>query len=64
MPTVSLIMDQFRWLEAAGVKVTYIGSMQKASGVWGRCHRASTILLCAHVLQGVTRPVQYYFACT
>ena len=45
MPTVSLIMNQF---EAAGVKVNYLGSMQKTLEFWGRCHKASMILLCAH----------------
>ena len=36
MPTVSLIMDQFKRLEAARVKVTYLGSMQKDTGVLGK----------------------------
>jgi len=43
MATVSLIMDQFKRFEAAGVKVTYLGSMQKTLEFWG-----SMILLCAH----------------
>ena len=36
MPTVSLILDQFRRLEAARVKVTYLGSMQKDPGIMGK----------------------------
>ena len=47
MPTVSLIMDQFRRLEAVGVKVTYLGSMQKDTGVLGRVSQGQyDIILC------------------
>ena len=35
MLTVGLIMDQFKWLEAARVKVTYLESMQKDTRVLG-----------------------------
>ena len=47
MPTVSLIMDQFRRLEAAGLKATYLGSMQKDAGVMGEVSQGQyDIILC------------------
>ena len=39
-------MDQLKRLEAAGVKVTYLGSMQKDTGVLGKVSQGQYV--CAH----------------
>ena len=47
MPTISLIMDQFKHLQDTGLKATYLGSMQNDAGVMSKVAQGHfDIVLC------------------